>query len=232
MLGLYATDVVRAAPNTALAVGLILAVTLVALRQFLTLHELDRSRSDLAALNERLQESMSAEHHLARTDALTGIPNRRLLAETIEAEIGRASRYGQTLSVLMVDVDNLKQINDTYSHQSGDEALQLIGRVARATCRQADLVGRYGGDEFTFVLPSTEQGNAAVLAERFRDGLVRDPANRFGLTVSVGVAEWDRDAMVESADLLAAADSALYAAKAAGKNRTVTAPREPASSVA
>jgi len=123
MLALFAIDVARAVPNAALSVGLILAVALVAARQFLTLHELVRSRGELEHLNEQLQESMSAEHHLARTDALTGIPNRRLLEETIETEVARARRHGRRLVVMMVDLDDLKRINDDQSHQRGDVRL-------------------------------------------------------------------------------------------------------------
>jgi diguanylate cyclase (GGDEF)-like protein len=220
MMAVFAIDLGRAAPNSTLSVGLIAAVILVTLRQFLTLQDVVNSRAELERVNDQLQESMSAEHHLARTDALTGIPNRRLLDETVETEVARAMRYGRKLSILMVDLDDLKRINDKDSHQRGDEALQVVARSAREACRQADLVGRFGGDEFVIVTPSTDSAGAALLAERFQAAL-REYSSPSGVpvTVSIGVAEWDGRVMSDAASLLSAADNALYVAKAAGKNR-------------
>jgi diguanylate cyclase (GGDEF)-like protein len=190
--------------------------------------ELADSRRELQRLNEQLLESMGIQHHLARTDPLTGIPNRRYLEEALEAECARSNRYGQTLSVVMVDIDHLKKINDAHSHQKGDEALRYTARLARECCRQADVVARYGGDEFVFVLPATELKEAGVFAERFRQRLAeRPPSDRAGkpvhLTVSLGVVEWDHETMTGPVSLIDQADRALYAAKAAGRNRTMLA---------
>lgn len=190
--------------------------------------ELAESRAQLQDINEQLQESMGIQHRLARTDALTGIPNRRFIDETLEAEVARARRYGQPVSVVMSDMDELKEINDTYSHQAGDEMLRFVALFARESCREVDVVGRYGGDEFVFILPSTTLEDATTFAERFRERLARyqpplrtkDPLR---VTASLGVAEWD-SALMEHADcLLRASDRAMYEAKAAGRNRTMVA---------
>jgi diguanylate cyclase (GGDEF)-like protein len=190
--------------------------------------EVAESREELQRLNEQLRESMGIEHHLARTDALTGIPNRRFIDETIDAESTRARRYGQALSVAMADLDDLKGINDTYGHQAGDEMLRFVAGLARESCRQVDVVGRYSGDEFVFVLPATALQDAAAFAERFRRRLAESLApNHAGdplrLTVSLGVAQWENESMEEPASLIAQADRAMYEAKAAGRNRTMVA---------
>ncbi len=190
--------------------------------------ELATSRQELQRLNLQLQESMGIEHHLARTDALTGIPNRRFIDETVNTEVARAARYGQRLSVVMADLDDLKGINDTYGHQTGDEALRLVAGLGRESCRHVDVVGRYGGDEFVFVLPATGRDDATTFAERFRQQLAdsRAPSRLNGarrVTVSLGVAEWDKSSMKDAGCLVRQADRAMYEAKAAGRNRTMVA---------
>jgi diguanylate cyclase (GGDEF)-like protein len=199
--------------------------------------ELAESREQLQGLNQELQSRMGIEYHLARTDALTGIPNRRFIDETVQAEVARARRYGQRLSLVVADVDHLKEVNDLYSHQAGDETLRFIAGVARESCREVDVVGRYGGDEFVFVLPSTTLEDAVSVAERFRIKLAERPsAARTGhplrLGVSQGVAEWDSDSMHDATALVLAADRAMYEAKAGGRNQTIAAPRRKQSNVA
>ena len=190
--------------------------------------ELAASRRQLQRLNEQLRESMGIQHHLARTDPLTGIPNRRYVEEALEAECARAIRYGQPLSVVMADLDSLKVVNDRYSHARGDDVLRYMTRVARETCRQADMVGRYGGDEVVFVLPATGLPEAAAFSERFRTRLADNPATygadeAIPITVSLGVAEWDKESMKSPTCLIDRADRAMYAAKDAGRNRTMLA---------
>jgi diguanylate cyclase (GGDEF)-like protein len=190
--------------------------------------ELADSKAQLQQLNEQLVESMGIEHWLARTDALTGIPNRRFIDETLRAEVARVHRHGQTLSVVLADIDDLKSINDTHSHLAGDEVLRGVAGFARRSCREVDVVGRYGGDEFVFVLPATTLQEAAVLAERFRTRLAEHVFSlRSGgtilVTASVGVAEWDSDTMSDADCLVRKADQAMYRAKQAGRNRTMIA---------
>lgn len=191
--------------------------------------ELAASREELRLVNEQLRETMGIEHHLARTDALTGIPNRRFTDETIEAEYVRAQRYQTPLSVVMADLDNLKAINDTYSHHAGDAVLQFVANLARESCREVDVVGRYGGDEFLFILPSTALKEASTFAERFRQRLADQPLqNHDGLpplrlTVSLGAAEWVAGSPEGPTYLIRQADRAMYRAKVTGRNRTVLA---------
>ena len=233
LLGMNVYDLASGSPDAALSVGIIVAITLVVGRQFLTLQELADSREELEHVNRQLQESVGVEHHLARTDALTGIPNRRFIDELVEAEAGRSSRYGQPLAVVLADLDDLKEINDGFGHGAGDEALRYVAELARSSCRKVDVVGRYGGDEFVFVLPSSGIDEAVVFAERFRLLLAQHPVpNDSGqplpLTVSLGVAAWDGQSMNAPASLISDADRAMYVAKAAGRNRTVVAEGEAA----
>lgn len=190
--------------------------------------EVAESREDLRRLNEQLQEGMQIQHHLARTDPLTGIPNRRYIDEVVQAECLRAHRYGEGLSVAMADLDGLKSINDTYGHPTGDEALKFLASMARESCRRVDVVGRYGGDEFVFVLPATRLKGAAGFAERFRRRVSTSPLTNCGdepilITVSVGIAELDEESLQEPWRLIQRADNAMYQAKADGRNRVAVA---------
>ena len=133
----------------------------------------------------------------------------------------------------MTDVDNLKGINDDFGHGAGDEALKFLASLARQSCREVDIVGRYGGDEFVFVLPATRSEDAVAFAERFRQRLANSlvpirAGDPIRLTVSLGVAEWDDETMEGPSFLVNQADRAMYAAKAGGRNRTMVADGETA----
>ena len=166
---------------------------------------------------ERLQD-------LATKDPLTGLANRRHFFEQGERELKDAQRQARPLSLLMIDADEFKRINDAYGHPVGDEVLRRVGSTLREVVRTADLAARYGGEEFVVVLPSTAAAGAMVLAERIRVA-VRECALAVGeatvkWTVSIGVAEArPGDPGIDA--VIARADAALYAAKAAGRDRTI-----------
>ena len=121
----------------------------------------------------------------------------------------------------MADLDDLKNVNDSYGHQTGDDALRLVATVVRQTCRAADLVGRWGGDEFVFILPSTDEDEATKFAERVRRTLAEHAFVPDRLTISLGVVQATADSFDDASLLLARADKAMYEAKMAGRNRTV-----------
>jgi diguanylate cyclase (GGDEF)-like protein len=179
-------------------------------------------------LYRELEEASRIQHFLARTDALTGIPNRRYIDEVLKAEAARAERYAEPMSIFIADLDHFKRLNDAFGHQAGDEALKHVASLARQSCRDADFVGRWGGDEFLFILPCTAGRGARAVAERFRQA-VHDTdfeGTRFDsslrLSVSAGVAE-ARRSLNGIARLIDAADAALYRAKEFGRNRVVIA---------
>jgi diguanylate cyclase (GGDEF)-like protein/PAS domain S-box-containing protein len=162
--------------------------------------------------------------HLASTDPLTGVSNRRHFFDLGRAELARAQRYGATLTVMMLDVDHFKQVNDRFGHDVGDLALQALTASCAATLRASDLLGRLGGEEFALLLPSTPLAAGLILAERIRAQVERmrlaTPKGGLAFTVSVGVCN------LTAADttfdvLLKRADQALYAAKEGGRNRVV-----------
>jgi diguanylate cyclase (GGDEF)-like protein len=194
-----------------------------AIRAVQNYDELEASREKLHEYAERLRESVKIQHRLARTDALTGIANRRYVEEFLAAQCARSQREGSPLAVVLVDVDDFKEINDTFGHGSGDRVLIELADLGRATCRAMDVVGRYGGDEFIFVLPLAGLEHAARFAERLRSRVARKRLRLTGttraqVTLSLGVSEFssqrgDPDAMLQTAD------EALYRAKALGKNR-------------
>jgi len=164
----------------------------------------------------------------AVTDELTGLYNHRRFQEAMVEEAERSRRFGQPMSLVMLDIDNFKRINDTYGHQQGDRVLAAVARVLRDSSREIDSPARYGGEELAVVLPGTDLDGAYQLAERVRQGIASlDIApsggrDRIAVTASFGVASLPTSAE-EPGALLAAADAALYEAKRGGKNKTVRA---------
>lgn len=173
-------------------------------------------------LLELLRTRAEALERMATSDELTSLYNRRFIMDFLHREIERSVRYDHQLAILLLDVDYFKRINDTLGHAMGDRVLRTIGRILKDTTRSTDGVGRYGGEEFLIVMPHQSQSGALVVAERVRKGI--ESCTTFGtpwvVTVSIGVACWEghtREA------LLYVADQNLYQAKAAGRNRSVSA---------
>ncbi len=162
----------------------------------------------------------------AVTDELTGLYNHRRFQEAMAAETERAKRFGQPMSLVMLDIDNFKRVNDTYGHQQGDRVLSEVARVLRESSREIDAPARYGGEELAVVLPQTDQEGAFQLAERVRQEVsaleipLIEGSGSIGVTASLGVASLPVDAE-DGGGLIAAADAALYEAKHAGKNKTI-----------
>ena len=158
----------------------------------------------------------------AMTDPLTGLANRRKSQERVLLELKRAARFGSALSLLLIDVDRLKEINDERGHETGDAALRRVADALSASCRATDLAARWGGDEFTIVAPGTSADEALRLAERIREALrQRASGDGAATTVSIGISDVARVNAANPESLYAAADAALYEAKATGRNRAV-----------
>ena len=164
---------------------------------------------------------------LARFDTLTSLLNRRVILDKADEWIVQTRRYKGKLSVVMLDIDHFKQVNDRYGHQVGDHVLAETASQVQRSMRQTDFVGRYGGEEFLLVLPQTDAAGAAIIAERARV-ILQETAmpdaggGTFGITASFGVAEWHDGDNVDA--LVGCADAALYRAKEAGRNRVEVAP--------
>jgi diguanylate cyclase (GGDEF)-like protein len=163
----------------------------------------------------------------ATVDPLTGIANRQAILHLVDEEIVRAARYERSLSVILADLDHFKRLNDAHGHEAGDIVLRHVGAILAGCVRTVDTAGRYGGEEFLVILPSTDEAGASILAERIRQAvesrrlpLCDDPDAR--VTVSIGVRELRAvDTGFES--VVTGADEALYRAKAGGRNRVVRA---------
>jgi len=176
---------------------------------------------------ERLRELNSKLEELSVTDGLTGIYNRRHFAHRLNEEFQRADRYAGTLSLLMLDLDDFKELNDKYGHLVGDEALRQVGGALNKSSRQIDLPARYGGEEFALLLPEVGLDGAARRAERLRKAIseldIHVGEVHAQLKISIGVASYESEKMKEPNDLVRFADEALYSAKSSGKNCVVTA---------
>ncbi len=157
-------------------------------------------------------------------DALTGAMNKRYLLELLRREVARAVRQQQTVSVLLLDIDHFKRVNDTYGHLVGDEVLREFGARILLFCREDDLLARFGGEEFCIMLCSTDRQAALLIAERTRTAIANRPfttsAGELRVTASFGLACLDPQSPVNPDDLIRIADERMYVAKRLGRNRT------------
>ena len=176
----------------------------------------------LALRNAWLLEEVK---RLADTDALTGIANRRTFEASLDREISRASRSGEQVTLVMVDVDKFKVLNDTHGHQVGDVVLKHVASSLARNCRDFDIAARYGGEEFAVILPSCSSAESLVAAERLRKG-VADEGAPVPVTASAGVATFPTHAS-DMTSLIKAADEALYESKRAGRDRVTRTRRAP-----
>ncbi len=178
------------------------------------------------ALGIERQHLYSGVEKIGLTDALTGLANRRLFNFLIDREINRSRRYGRPVSLLMMDIDFFKRINDTWGHPAGDIVLRDLGALVRQSVRKLDVPVRYGGEEFAIILPETTLEEAVNLAERFRIMVERtvfsNGRERLPVTISIGIASIGNNSTAENIsqeEFLQIADGALYQAKQSGRNR-------------
>lgn len=190
----------------------------------LTLLEIVGPQLAVALERAEWQEKASQFQLMSITDPLTNLQNRRYLEERLAEEVNRSKRYEQPLSFLMIDIDDFKHYNDRNGHQAGDLALQIAAQELKASLRSADVASRYGGEEFSVLLPQTSLPEAGVIAERMREKIERTyfphaKSQPLGaVTISIGVSTFSRT--VNTAEqIIWAADRALYEAKHEGKNR-------------
>lgn len=179
-------------------------------------------------MREQLRRLLDQLTQLATTDELTGLPNRRTMDARMREEARRARRYGQSLCLAVMDIDHFKRINDCFGHPFGDLVLQQVSDVCRRMCRDTDLMARFGGEEFAFLLPITSKANAFLILDRIRQAVesleVHDDVAgyRARVTVSIGIANLPDDAQDETT-LFVRADEALFVAKSGGRNQVVAA---------
>jgi diguanylate cyclase (GGDEF)-like protein len=181
----------------------------------------EESRKKDTRISE-LENVRSAFEELAHIDDLTRLLNYRGLSLLLEREAARASRSGESLSILFMDIDHFKEVNDTYGHLEGDSILRRLGNLLQATTRMEETAARYGGEEIVIVLVNSNQAHSAAAGERYRRSIeaefTKRKENDPSITVSVGVATFGTEKVSSIEDLLAAADGAMYAAKAKGRN--------------
>ena len=163
----------------------------------------------------------------AESDTLTGLHNRVWFEEVFPKQLELCERIGQQASLLMLDIDHFKKVNDQYGHQSGDDALRHIGLLLRRNLRSTDLCARYGGEEMIVLMPGTDTMQARLTADRLREGIANaalplEDGRLIQLSISGGIAEWQPGTRLD--DLIRAADQALYQAKHGGRNQIAVSP--------
>jgi diguanylate cyclase (GGDEF)-like protein len=184
--------------------------------------ELAKARVAFETLESTIADNRRLEE-LATTDALTGLLNRRALADRLATEMDRAQRYASDLAILMIDIDYFKRVNDTAGHLAGDEVLRgMAGRIQNAV-RTVDIAARYGGEEFVVILPETALLGATTFAERLRLGIAAHEftgsGGNFRLTVSIGISTFPAADIASADELIARADAAMYRAKENGRDQ-------------
>ena len=187
----------------------------------LAIERLKEANAEKSRLLDKLRQQSAELERLARQDPLTRLNNRRYLEENLEREFAAAKRYKFPISVALVDIDHFKQINDTFSHQVGDDVLRIVGQILEASCRGVDFAARYGGEEFALVFPQTDLPGALIACERIRQRIEQHnwAALHPDLKVTVSIGVSSDPSLPNHEKLLAAADEQLYAAKRAGRNR-------------
>lgn len=193
-------------------------------RTVLVLRDITRQ----VAMESELRKATRALHMLANTDDLTGLANRRLLVDRLQEELDRSRRYGRPFSLVLLDLDHFKRVNDTYGHGVGDQVLKDTAQAMERVCREMDLAGRMGGEEFAMILPETDGSGALIAADRLRVEIARcvheaQGYEPFRVTASLGVVTVEAGAVLDVEGLLGAADDAMYRAKELGRNRVVVA---------
>lgn len=187
--------------------------------------EIERDRVRLAEKNEELQSANEVLNQLSITDGLTKLHNHRYFQDHLTREIKRVSRTNAPLSLILVDIDDFKQLNDTYGHAAGDEVLISLASIMNENARESDLIARYGGEEFVILMPNTDLAGAVHLAEKIRMAvestrlIIGDRMKPTDVTISLGVALYKGNRR----EFFAEADRALYRAKGAGKNCVIIA---------
>ncbi len=205
----------------ALLIGLALGFRFYDLKRYS--QKIEDSQTELQATNEslvktqnELQQKNQLLEEMSNRDRLTGLYNRGYIDETLTSEIERAERYGNHLSIILVDIDHFKQVNDNFGHQMGDKVLQAVAGVLSANLRSIDKVGRWGGEEFMIICPNSSVQQATLLAEKLRCEIEQIPINKLShITASFGVAGFHKNSMEE---MVNEADAALYRSKDAGRN--------------
>jgi diguanylate cyclase (GGDEF)-like protein len=190
-----------------------------------SLHALREINTLRAAADTAAARALEVEEE-ARRDTLTGVYNRSYLEQFLSREFEHATRHKWPLSVAFVDLDNFKQLNESFGSLAGDRVLQATARILRSNTRETDMIARYGGEEFIVVLPATDANTAHAICERivlaFRNTGHVMGSERANVTVSIGCATQDAQSpFAIPADLVGAADQALYTAKLRGRNRSV-----------
>jgi diguanylate cyclase (GGDEF)-like protein len=221
--GLALRDPVAAPPATEAAHWLFTAVAMAAMS--VLARRLGRMRQRLRERQSELSEALAQIKALATRDALTGLLNRRAMLEELQREARRAARHGHRLSLVLVDLDHFKRVNDSLGHRCGDRVLQTFASLAIEELRSTDRVGRWGGEEFLLMMPQTDPAEARAAVERIRQRLRRSRVDgapeSLVISFSAGLAwchgEADVDAAIDRADL------AMYAAKSAGRDRLISA---------
>lgn len=178
--------------------------------------------TDASIYQQMLHDAMKQIKEASDRDGLTGLYNRRFVIETLAREFSRHQRYGGSLSLIMTDIDYFKKFNDTHGHLAGDEVLRQVSNRLALGLRKADVLGRYGGEEFLILLPETDLAGAAIVAERLRQTIAEQTVSyadkSLEVAISLGVSQFRTDHENHEA-LIAEADSALYQSKRNGRNQ-------------